>query len=331
MRPSRWRSSGGCSLKMAFEEVLERFLANVRIRRTGSDDTEDAYRRDVRRFLDYLEEQEIRSFEDVTREDISDYIMLLRAGDIGGKRLSNASFARNLSSLKSFYRYLNRYEGVAANPVRMFKGVKTGRHLPEYLTFDQMETMLNSFDLRDPVQIRDRCILEVMYACGLRVSECAGLKIMNLNLSEGYLIVLGKESKERMVPIYRRCVQLIALYLERSRPEFVKKGKEHGILFVSQRGAPITPRSIQLLCERTAETCGLPIHVHPHMIRHSFATHLLDNGADLRVVQELLGHENLSTTQIYTHVTQDRLEKVVEKAHPHSGNNTRKNYGNDDE
>ena len=304
---------------MRFEGELERFLAHIRIVRTGSEDTEDAYRRDVTRFLTYLEEEEVSSLEDVTQEQVSDYIMKLRLGDIGGEPLSNASYARSLSALKSFYRYLNRSEGIQSNPVRVFKGVKTRRHLPEYLTFDQMETMLNSFDLRDPAEIRDRCILEVMYACGLRVSECAGLLIRNINLSEGYLIVLGKESKERMVPIYPRCVQLIRLYLANSRPVFVKPGKEHGILFVSQRGAPITSRSIQLLCDRTAEKCSLPVHVHPHMIRHSFATHLLDNGADLRVVQELLGHENLSTTQIYTHVTQDRLEKVVEKAHPNAG------------
>ena len=311
---------------MRFEKELERFLAHIRIIRTGSADTEDAYRRDVGRFLEYLDEEEITSLEDVTKEQMSDYIMKLRLGDIGGEPLSNASYARNLSALKSFYRYLNRNEGIQSNPVRMFKGAKTRRHLPEYLTFDQIETMLNSFDLNEPAEIRDRCILEVMYACGLRVSECAGLLVRNINLQEGYLIVLGKESKERMVPIYPRCVQLIRLYLQRSRPVFVKPGSEHGFLFVNQRGKPITSRSIQLLCDATAEKCNLPIHVHPHMIRHSFATHLLDNGADLRVVQELLGHENLSTTQIYTHVTQDRLEQVVEKAHPNAKGNTDGNH-----
>ena len=303
----------------SFERSLDRFLDHIRLSRTGSADTADAYRRDIERFLEYLRENGISSFEKVGKEDISDYVMKLRSGEIGGVPLSNSSYARNLSALKSFYRYLNRNEGIQSNPVRMFKGAKTRRHLPEYLTFDQIETMLNSFDLNEPAEIRDRCILEVMYACGLRVSECAGLLVRNINLQEGYLIVLGKESKERMVPIYPRCVQLIRLYLSKSRPVFMKPGREHGILFVSQRGAPITSRSIQLLCDRTAEKCRLPVHVHPHMIRHSFATHLLDNGADLRVVQELLGHENLSTTQIYTHVTQDRLEKVVEKAHPNAG------------
>ena len=302
----------------SFERSLDRFLDHIRLSRTGSADTENAYRRDVERFLEYLRDNKIASFEKVTKEDISDYVMKLRSGEIGGVPLANSSYARNLSSLKSFYRYLNRSEGVQANPVRMFRGTASRRKLPEFLTFDQMETLLDWFDLDDPAQIRDRCMIEVMYACGLRVSECAGLRLEKINLKEHYLSVIGKESKERMVPFYPRCAQLIELYLTEARPVFMADQEEHGYLFVNRRGKPITSRSIQNLCEKSGEAAGLPVHVHPHMIRHSFATHLLDNGADLRIVQELLGHENLSTTQIYTHVTQDRLQKVVDLAHPHS-------------
>ena len=305
----------------SFERSLDRFLDHIRLSRTGSSDTEDAYRRDIERFLEYLRDNRISSFEKVGKEDISDYVMKLRSGEIGGVPLSNSSYARALSSLKSFYRYLNRSEGVSANPVRMFKGVSSRRKLPEFLTFEQMETLLDWFDLDDPAEIRDRCVLEVMYACGLRVSECAGLKISDISLREQYLTVLGKESKERMIPFYPRCEQLIRLYLEESRPLFMAGQEEHGFLFVNRRGKPISARSIQMLCEKSGEAAGLAVHVHPHMIRHSFATHLLDNGADLRIVQELLGHENLSTTQIYTHVTQDRLQKAVDLAHPHSKRN----------
>ncbi len=305
----------------SFERSLDRFLDHIRLSRTGSADTADAYRRDIERFLEYLRENNISSFEKVGKEDISDYVMKLRSGEIGGVPLSNSSYARSLSALKSFYRYLNRSEGISANPVRMFKGTASRRKLPEFLTFEQMETLLDSFDLDDPAGIRDRCIIEVMYACGLRVSECAGLQISKINLKERYLSVLGKESKERMIPFYPRCSQLIELYLAESRPVFMADGEEHGYLFVNRRGKPITARSIQLLCEKSGEAAGLAVHVHPHMIRHSFATHLLDNGADLRIVQELLGHENLSTTQIYTHVTQDRLQKAVDLAHPHSRRN----------
>lgn len=303
---------------MNFEECLDRFLNHVALSRTGSKDTQDAYRRDIQRFITYLSDKDIDDFDRVTKEDISEYITALRSGEIGGKELSNASYARNLSSLKSFYRYLNRSEGVETNPVRMFHGGNPRRKLPEFLTFDQMETLLNQFDLSQPVEIRDRCMLEVMYACGLRVSECAGLQIRNINLQDHFLTVLGKESKERMLPFYPRCGQLIELYLKEARPQFMAKTEEHGILFVNQHGSPITSRTIENVVEKSGERAGIPFHLHPHMIRHSFATHLLDNGADLRVVQELLGHENLTTTQIYTHVTQDRLRKVVDLAHPHS-------------
>ena len=303
---------------MNFEACLDGFLNHVSLARTGSKDTQDAYRRDIERFLIFLQDRGIDDLNMVTKEDVSEYITKLRSGEIGGKELSNASFARSLSSLKSFYRYLNRSEGVEANPVRMFHGGNPRRKLPEFMTFDQMENLLNSFDLTNPAEIRDRSMVEVMYACGLRVSECAGLKISNLNLKDHFLSVLGKESKERMVPFYPRCGQLIDLYLTQVRPEFMKDNSKHGILFVNQHGKPITTRAIENVVETSGVKAGIPFHLHPHMIRHSFATHLLDNGADLRVVQELLGHENLSTTQIYTHVTQDRLRKVVDLAHPHS-------------
>lgn len=298
-----------------FDRALDRFLAHLKMARTGSEDTQDAYRRDIERFLNYLEEEKITSFEKVTKAIVSDYITKLRSGDIGGKALSNSSYSRNLSALRSFYRYLNKYEGIENNPVRMFHGAQEKRKLPEYLTFEQMETLLNHYDLHKPVDLRNRCIIEVMYACGLRLSECANLEIRKINLEENYLQVLGKESKERMVPFYPRCGQVIRLYLRDSRPSFMKQ-EEHGYLFVNQNGRKLSTRSIQEICEKGALEAGLTMHIHPHMIRHSFATHLLDNGADLRIVQELLGHENLSTTQIYTHVTTDRLKKVVEAAHP---------------
>ena len=301
-----------------YESSLEGFLQHMKMARTGSEDTQDAYHRDVQRFLDYLLDQKIESFEEVTRADMSSYVTKLRSGDIGGSQLSNSSYSRNLSSLRSFYRYLNKYEGVKNNPVRVFKGASGKRKLPEFLTFDQMEQLLDSFDLTDPKQVRDRCIIEVMYACGLRVSECAGLLVPNINLKERFLTVVGKESKERMIPFYPRCGQLIEIYLNQVRPVYMSDAGSHEFLFVNQKGAPITSRAIQMMLDRQSAAAGLSIHVHPHMIRHSFATHMLDNGADLRIVQELLGHESLSTTQIYTHVTSDRLKKVVSEAHPHA-------------
>jgi tyrosine recombinase XerC len=312
---------------MPFEESLENFLKHIALTHTGSADTQDAYRRDLTRFLTFLKDRKITDFNEVKRSDISDYITSLRRGDQENQPLGDASVARHLSSLRSFYRYLNQYEGVETNPVRDFHVGRSRRKLPEYLTFDQMERLLNVFDLSDPAEVRDRCMIETMYACGLRVSECAGLRKDHLNLREGYLSVIGKESKERQVPIYPRCVQLLRVYLEQVRPQLVKEGEDTPILFLSQRGRPISSRYIQKVCETAGERAGLMVHVHPHMIRHSFATHLLDNGADLRSVQELLGHASLSTTQIYTHVTQDRLARVIEEAHPHSLRNEKKNNG----
>lgn len=306
---------------MSYDDSLKGFLNHMKLSHTGSKDTEDAYKRDISRFLGYLNDHSITDLNAVTKEDISDYIYRLRTGEIGGEELSASSFARSLSALKSFYRYLNRMEGVTNNPVRMFHAPKQSRKLPELLTFDQMEQVLNSFDLTDPVQVRNRCMIEVMYACGLRVSECAGLELAQVNLNERILRVMGKESKERMVPFYPRCASLIDLYEKQARPQFMLDVPEHGILFVNQKGKPITSRSIEMIVEKAGIDAGLKIHLHPHMIRHSFATHLLDNGADLRVVQELLGHENLSTTEIYTHVTQERLNKVVAESHPHSSKN----------
>ena len=303
---------------MTFEESVQAFLEHLALARTGSSDTADAYRRDLMRFVQYLEANHITDFEAVDKLILSDYVTQLRSGKIGGVPLGNASYARNLSALRSFYRYLNKYEHVRANPVRLFKGTAARRQLPEFLTFDQMEQLLNCFDLSDPKEVRDRCILEVLYACGLRVRECAELKRDNIDVEAGYLRIFGKESKERIVPFYHRCAQLMEHYDRHVRGLYMRKVAEHGVFFVNQHGHPLSPRAIQMLCESAGEKAGLTIHVHPHMIRHSFATHLLDNGADLRTVQELLGHAKLDTTQIYTHVTGDRLQKVVAKAHPYA-------------
>ncbi len=306
-----------------FKQSLEHFLDHISLSHTGSKDTTDAYRRDIQHFLNYLQEENISSFETVTKETLSNYLTALKQGDITGNPLSNASYARHLSSLKSFYRYLNRHEEIKNNPVRMFHGNTNRRKLPDYLNFDQVETVLNQFDLNEPIQVRDRCMLETIYACGLRVSECAGLLMKDVNLHEHYLSIIGKESKQRYVPFYARCGQLLDYYIHTIRPQLMKEIPEHGYVFVNAKGKPITSRSIQNICEKAGQNANLPIRLHPHMLRHTFATNMLDHGADLRVVQELLGHENLSTTQIYTHVTLEHLQKEVEKAHPHAHRQTR--------
>lgn len=300
----------------SFDKSLDSFLDYIKISKSGSIKTEDAYRRDIGRFLDYLHEEKITSFEKVDKEVMMNYMTLLRSGKITKTKISNTSFARVLSSLRSFYKYLNRYEGIENNPIQYFKSPKSKKSLPNFLTFEQMMNLLRSFDLDDPAQLRNRCIIETIYACGLRISEATSLKINNIHFSQQVLTVVGKGNKERMIPFYPKCGRLIEKYMNEARSLWIKE--EHGYLFVSQSGKPITPRAVQMILKDAGERIGLSVEVHPHMLRHSFATHMLDNGADLRTVQELLGHENLSTTQIYTHVTVDRLKNVVKQSHPRS-------------
>ena len=297
-------------------KVLDDFIAYIYDSRSKSKATSDSYYRDISRFIEYLKDNGIEDFNSVDKNIVFDYIQLLRSGEITRGKISNSSYARNLSSLRSFYKYLCIKHIADQNPFKLFKNIKTEKHLPDVLTFDQIEKILDSFDLDDPIEIRNRCIIETIYACGLRISECCDLLIDNVDQKSLTLRVIGKGNKERIVPFYPRLSELIDLYISKYRNEYAKDGFEY--LFVSTRHSKILPRSVQYLLDETKVKVNLPIDLHPHMLRHSFATHLLDNGADLRTVQELLGHANLSTTQLYTHLTFDRLKDTVDKAHPHS-------------
>ncbi|MBW9212052.1 MULTISPECIES: site-specific tyrosine recombinase/integron integrase [Terrabacteria group] len=293
---------------MDYRKSLESFLAYIRLAKTGSRHTEDAYRRDIESFISYLEEEKIDTWKKVDKNFLLTYFTNLRRRNC----LSNSSYDRYLSSLRSFFRYLNLYEGIGHNPMSSFKNVKISRPLPEYLTVNQVQDLLASFDLNDEKGLRNRCIVELLYACGLRISECTNIKVRDIHLRERYVRIMGKESKERMVPFYEDLAILLAKYLKESA-SFSNLDQP---IFMGLKRKAISTRSIQLLLEKKGRELNLPFRLHPHVLRHSFATHLLDNGADLRVVQSLLGHENLSTTQIYTHVSQDTLRRVIEETHP---------------
>lgn len=293
---------------MNYKASLASFLEHIRLARTGSKHTEEAYRRDIESFLSYLEKKKIKSWKKIDQRFLLDYFMELRRVH----RLSNSSYDRHLSSLRSFFRYLNLVEGIEHNPISSFKNVKTNRPLPEYLTVGQVQDLLDLFDLSTKKGLRDRCIVELLYACGLRISECTNLKMKDIHLHDQYLRILGKGSKERMVPFYDDLKDLLVRYLK----EYRSFSSMNDSVFIGLKEKPISSRSIQLLLEKKGRELQLPFSLHPHVLRHSFATHLLDNGADLRVVQSLLGHENLSTTQIYTHVSQDTLKRVIEESHP---------------
>ena len=296
-------------------DYLDSYLDHLKETRSGSDNTYKAYKRDIERFLDYLEKEGISDLDAISKEDMYNYVEYLRSGQNTKGLISDATFARSLSAIRSFFRYLNQIEILKVNPVSSLKSAKVKRKLPDVLTFDQIERLFSVFSLEKPADLRDRAILETIYACGLRVSECTGIDVADIDLDGMIIKVLGKGNKERIVPFYPRLRDLLKRYIIEYRTVYAKR--EEKALFVSLKGKRITARSVENILDKASAKAGLAVNVHPHTLRHSFATHLLDNGADLRVVQELLGHENLSTTQLYTHLTIDRLKSVVAKAHPH--------------
>ena len=298
------------------EELLARFLQYMDSLNSGSVHTRDAYQRDIREFISFLQAEGVEELQDADRILVMNYIASLREKSGVSVEMKNSTISRKLSSLRSFYRYLNEYVGIAQNPFLYFKTPKRSKRIPEFLFYDEMDTFLSSFVLDTPDGLRDRAMFELMYACGLRVSEAASLRLRDIDLQERILTITGKGNKQRIVPFYALAGELVERYLQQVRPLWMQPSQEHDIVFINQRGKGLTTRGIQYRMQVAAAGCKLQVHVHPHMFRHSFATHLLDNGADLRVVQELLGHSSLSTTQVYVHVTQERLKKAYTHAHP---------------
>lgn len=301
------------------DEQIESFLLYISRKNTGSEKTDYNYRIDLTRFKNFCIEHQINSFEKVERKHVLQYLSMLKSGYLGNQPLSNTSLSRALSALRSFYKYLNNYYEIESYPLAKIKNPSAGKRLPEFLSVDQMEELLESIDTDEGFGLRNRAILEMMYACGLRVAEVVDLRLSKIDFDNQIAIVHGKGDKERMVPFYTAAKEAVMKYINYQR-DILLKGKKSDILFVNNRGQALSTRSIQLMLDEIVKKTNLHMKVHPHMIRHSFATHLLDNGADLRIVQELLGHENLSTTQIYTHVTLDRLKDTISQSHPRSLN-----------
>ena len=245
-------------------------------------------------------------------DDIIDYL-----SDCKDRGMEVATLARRLVAIKVFFRYLFQERIIGADITDVMDSPKLWRILPEFMSTAEVDAFLNAFSAnsKDPLTLRNRCILEMMYACGLRVSETAGLKLGSLNFDEDIVRVFGKGSKERIVPMGRTAVGILRRYLEKSRPELISSPEEP-MLFVSNRGKPLNRERIWAVVKDAAKIAGIKKNIHPHTLRHSFASHLLENGADLRIIQEMLGHADISTTQIYTHVDQQRLLSVHKKFHP---------------
>ncbi|VAX13793.1 Site-specific tyrosine recombinase XerD [hydrothermal vent metagenome] len=295
------------------DSIIDVFLDNLWMERGLSENTLSAYRRDLQQFEDWLGQQpEPHNLLDVSADDIYHYL------DARYKRqISARSNARLISSLRNFYRYLYREKNIPADPTLLLDSPRQGRSLPKSLSEPDVETLLAAPDTTTLLGLRDRCMLEVLYACGLRVSELIGLKLAEINLRQGVLRINGKGDKQRLVPLGDEAIDWLEKYQAEARPQLLA-GRQCEVLFVSRRGQGMTRQAFWHLIKRYAGSAGIDKPLSPHTLRHAFATHLLNNGADLRVVQMLLGHSDLSTTQIYTHVAKARLKNLHEVHHPRS-------------
>lgn len=294
-------------------EDIRDFIVHIETVNSGSKHTSDAYRRDLIHFYEFLQYEKIDEWKNVDQRLLSRYLADLNT--IGKHKLKKSSIARKLSSLRSFYTYLAFKNIVSENPVMLFKTPKKDKTLPDFFLFDELNNLFESFDLNTAEGLRNRAMFELMYASGLRVSETVNLSLNQIDFDHRLLRYTGKGAKDRIVPFYSDAGDLVRNYIDTARPALMKEMK-HDSVFVNHNGGKLSARGLEFILSSACIKAGLQKSVHPHMLRHSFATHLLDNGADLRLVQELLGHKNLSTTQIYTHVTLDRLKETYLKSHP---------------
>jgi integrase/recombinase XerD len=298
-----------------FEHLVLDFLAYLEFERGLSRNTLDAYRTDLFQFGRFLEEREVSALE-AQPSDVADFLEALARGD-GDSRppASPATIHRKSACLRSFYRHLRRDGLLDTDPTATLSTPRRTRKLPQVLTRGEIEKLLSQPLGTEPAALRDRALLELMYACGLRASEAIGLELLDVDVEEGVLRARGKGSKERVVPIGQAALKALRIYLERGRPALVK-GAPEVHLFVNFRGGQLTRQGLYKIVRRHALTAGLADRMSPHTLRHTFATHLLAGGCDLRSVQEMLGHADVSTTQLYTHLSSERLKDVYFRAHP---------------
>jgi integrase/recombinase XerD len=297
-----------------FEHLVLDFLAYLEFERGLSRNTLDAYRTDLLqygRFLDAREETALAA----TPGDVADFLEALAKGTEDRPPASPATIHRKSACLRSFYRHLRRDGLLDTDPTATLSTPRRSRKLPQVLTRGEVEKLLAQPRGTEPAALRDRALLEVMYACGLRASEAIGLELMDVDTDEGVLRARGKGSKERVVPIGQAALKALRIYLERGRPKLVKEALEVH-LFVNFRGGHLTRQGLYKIVRRHAVTAGLADRMSPHTLRHTFATHLLAGGCDLRSVQEMLGHADVATTQLYTHLSSERLKDVYFRAHP---------------
>jgi len=290
--------------------LLERFQEFLTLEQGASPQTNEAYGRDLERFAVFVRVRGAGTPVEVSARTLREYVYHLK--DLG---LAPASIRRNISAVRTYYRFLLGEGHIVRDPSERLDAPRRGRSLPDVLTVDEVSRLLASPSLDDPLVFRDRALLELGYGAGLRVSEWITLGVRDVLMEDGLVRVFGKGSKERLVPIGRAAIGAVAVYLREMRPR-LESGKGKGILLLNARGAPLTRMGAWKILKKHVERARIEKHVSPHTLRHSFATHLLEGGADLRAVQEMLGHADISTTQIYTHVDREYLRTVHKQFHP---------------
>ncbi|GAB3569676.1 site-specific tyrosine recombinase XerD [Spelaeicoccus albus] len=304
--------------------ALDGYLQHVSIERGLSTNTVSAYRRDLGRYVRVLDSRGVARPADVTEKDVTEFLSIIRSGDDGRPRLSAASAARAVVAVRGFHAFLTD-EGITPdNPAGDVHPPSQHAKLPKAIGIGQVEAILEACRTDTPAGLRDRALLEVLYGTGARISEAVGLHIDDVDLDHGMVRLFGKGSKERIVPLGSYAARAVDDYLVRGRPVLAQKinpAKATRVpgLFLNKRGGTLSRQSAWTILNVAAERAGLTIDVSPHTLRHSFATHLLEGGADVRVVQELLGHASVTTTQIYTKVSADTLREVYALAHPRAG------------
>jgi len=297
---------------MTWDEKINDFENFLKFERNFADNTLDAYLRDIRKLRDYAElDLENTGPLEITYEHIQEYLFQLSK-----KKFSERSQARWISSIKSFFKYLLEDEARTDNPATLLAGPKLGLYLPDTLSFEDVERIIKAIDDSTDLGRRNQCMIEVLYGCGLRVSELIDLKISNINFKEFYLKVEGKGDKSRFVPLATYTSALIMDYKNHVRSKYKINKKCEDILFLNSRGSGMSRVIVFIIIKELTEKAGINKKISPHTFRHSFATHLLQNGADLRYIQEMLGHSSITTTEIYTHLKNEELRDVILNYHP---------------
>jgi integrase/recombinase XerD len=295
---------------MEIAPTISSFLTHVRVEKGLSSNTLEAYRRDLVKFDQFARKRKL-SLEAVSRDDLMDFL----AG-LYHQKLESKTVARQLVTLRNFFRFAQIQGLLPEDPSVTLESPKIRRNLPGYLRLEDVERLLNQPDVKTPIGLRDRAMLEVLYSTGLRVSELIGLRTLDLDAKVGCVRCIGKGDKERIVPVGKKAVAIVEKYLRDARPELLGKVTGNSSLFVNRRGGALSRVGVWKILSAYGRLAGLRVALTPHMLRHSFATHLLERGADLRSVQLMLGHADISTTQIYTHVVEERLKQIYKAHHP---------------